>query len=62
VLVSAGENLYRVEARDLQLLYSDELRAFVEGGLKSGETVVTDGVHKLVPGQLVRIVDNGAPA
>jgi RND family efflux transporter MFP subunit len=62
VLVPAGENLYRVEARDLQLLYSDELRAFVEGGLNSGETVVTEGVHKLVPGQLVRIVDNGAPA
>jgi RND family efflux transporter MFP subunit len=61
VLVSAGENLYRVEARDLQLLYSDEQHAFVEGGLNSGETVVTDGVHKLVPGQLVRIVDQGGP-
>ncbi len=62
VLAPAGGNLYRVEARELQLLYSDQLRAFVEGGLKSGETVVTEGVHKLVPGQLVHIVDNGAPA
>jgi RND family efflux transporter MFP subunit len=60
VLAPAGENLFRVEARDLQLLYSDQLRAFVEGGLNSGETVVTDGVHKLVPGQLVHIVDIGA--
>jgi RND family efflux transporter MFP subunit len=57
VLVPAGDGLYRVEARDLQLRYSGEQHAYVEGGLSDGEMVVTEGVHKIVPGQLVRVVE-----
>jgi RND family efflux transporter MFP subunit len=59
VLAPAGDDLYKVEARDLQLRYSGESVSFVEGGLSDGELVVTQGVHKIVPGQLVRLVGSG---
>ncbi len=55
VLVPQDNDLYRVEARDLQLRYSGEARAYVTGGLREGESIVADGVHKIVPGQLVRL-------
>lgn len=59
VLAPAGDGLHKVEARDLQLRYSGESVSFVEGGLSDGELVVTQGVHKIVPGQLVRLVGSG---
>ena len=33
----------------------------IESGLHGGETIVTAGVHKLYPGQKVRILENSAP-
>ena len=59
VLAPASDGLHKVEARDLQLRYSGESVSFVEGGLSDGELVVTQGVHKIVPGQLVRLVGSG---
>lgn len=59
VLAPAGDDLHKVEARDLQLRYAGEFQAFVEGGLSDGELVVSEGVHKIVPGQLVRLVESG---
>ncbi len=55
VLKPVDGDLYRVEARDLQLRYSGDKEAYVEGGLSDGELIVSKGVHKIVPGQLVRI-------
>jgi RND family efflux transporter MFP subunit len=55
-LVPVDDDLHRVEARDVQLRYSGEHRAYVEGGLSDADVLVSEGVHKLVPGQLVRIV------
>lgn len=55
VLKAASDGLYRVEARDVQLRFIDEQRAYVERGVADGEWVVSTGIHKLVPGQLVRI-------
>ncbi len=57
VLVPAGDELHRVEARDVQLRYSGEDKAYVEGGISDADLLVSAGVHKVVPGQLVRIVD-----
>jgi RND family efflux transporter MFP subunit len=57
VLLPDADDLKKVEARDLQLRFVGEKRAFVEGGLRDGEIIVATGVHKIVPGQLVRIVD-----
>ena len=44
-----------VSLRELQLLNSEEDRAFVRGTLRDGEMVVASGLHRLVPGQQVRI-------
>jgi len=59
VLKSEGKNLYRVEARDLQLRFSGETEAYVTGGLHDGDTIVVDGVHKIVPGQIVKLGTQG---
>jgi len=48
----------KVSLRELQLLHSDENRAFVRGTLRNGEVVVSSGLHRLVPGQWVRMVDS----
>ena len=55
VLSHQGEDIYQVEARDLQLRYTGEQEAYVEGGLKDGDLLVASGVHRIVPRQLVRI-------
>ncbi len=55
VLNASVDDLYQVEARDLQLLYSGKKQVFVSGGLRDGESIVADGVHRIVPGQLVRL-------
>ena len=62
VVVPAEDGLHRVEARDLQLRYSGDESAYVEGGLSDGDLVVSKGVHKLVPGQLVKVVETGEAA
>ncbi len=59
VLKPQTDDLYMVEARDLQLRYSGEVEAYVTRGLRDGETIVASGVHKIVPGQLVRVIDAG---
>jgi multidrug efflux pump subunit AcrA (membrane-fusion protein) len=48
----------KVSLRELQLLYSDENRAFVRGTLRDGELLVASGLHRLVPGLWVRMVDS----
>jgi multidrug efflux pump subunit AcrA (membrane-fusion protein) len=47
----------RVERRELQLLHVESDRAFVRGTLEDGERVVATGLHRLVPGQRVRVVE-----
>ncbi len=60
VLQPVEGGLYRVEARDLQLRYSDSRQAFVEGGIRDGELIVASGTHRVVPGQLVRLEEDPA--
>ena len=55
-LMPVERGLYQVQARDLQLRYLDDRLAFVEGGLRDGELIVASGVHRIVPGQLVKLV------
>jgi len=52
-----GDGLATVERRELQLLHSESERAFVRGTLRDGERVGADGLHRLVPGQVVRTVE-----
>lgn len=45
-----------VELRPVQVAAYVEQAVLIAGGLKSGEKVVTAGVHKLIPGQTVRLL------
>ncbi len=46
---------YVLERRELVLLYQEADRVFVRGTLGDDETIVVGGLHRLVPGQKVRI-------
>lgn len=51
-----GSNIYGTLARqELQVLYTDSDRVFVRGTLQDGDRVISGGMHRLVPGQLVRV-------
>jgi RND family efflux transporter MFP subunit len=52
--VLGEKELMRIERRELQLYHVDSDRAFVNGTLRDGEKVVATGLHRLVPGQVVR--------
>ena len=43
-----------LERRPVELLHIETDRAFVRGTLEDGDVVVASGLHRLVPGQLVR--------
>ena len=45
--------------RELELLHQDGDRVFVRGPLADGERVVTEGLHRLVPGLAVRLAGGG---
>ncbi|MGL5155367.1 MAG: efflux RND transporter periplasmic adaptor subunit, partial [Aeromonas veronii] len=45
----------RVVSRDVTLLQQDGERAWISGALNGQEQLVTDGLHKLVPGQQVTL-------
>lgn len=47
--------LYTLARRDVEVLHTETDRVFVRGTLQAGERVVTGGVHRLVPGQPVRL-------
>ena len=53
--LTEGDGGPRVERRELEVLHAESDRAFVRGTLRDGETVVATGLHRLVPGQRVRV-------
>ena len=56
VLTPAAEHdRYRLERRDVQIEYAGLDRAFVSGALADGERIVGAGLHRLAPGQIVRL-------
>jgi len=50
-----------VRPRNVSLGMFDEENAKILDGVKDGERVVTAGVHKLLPGQKVRVLDGDKP-
>ncbi len=52
VLKSEGDG-YVAARRDVEVLHSETDRAFVRGTLEAGDRFVSDGVHRIVPGQAV---------
>jgi RND family efflux transporter MFP subunit len=54
----AGANV-RLAVRPLELIHQDGDRVFVRGALAAGDRLVAAGVHRVVPGQLVRPLPEG---
>ena len=54
-VVVDGEAGPRVDRRQVEVVHAGSDRVFVRGALRSGERVVVSGIHRLVPGQRVRI-------
>jgi hypothetical protein len=50
------EGLYRASRREVQVLYSETERVYVRGAISDGDMVVASGLHRVVPGQIVRLV------
>jgi RND family efflux transporter MFP subunit len=48
-------DVFRVERRDVEVLHTESNRVLVRGTLNSGDRVVTNGTHRVVPNQLVRL-------
>ena len=57
VPVSEGDSVYNVVKVELTVIHTDGVRAFVSSSLPDQALVIPDGVHKVVPGMQVRIVD-----
>ncbi len=52
--------LRHVERRPLEVLYADSERAYVRGTLREGDQIAASGVHRLVPGQTIRVAPEAA--
>ena len=50
-------NSFRVERRDLEILYTESDRVLVRGTLEHGDRVIIEGNHRFVPGLLVSPVE-----
>ncbi len=51
---SVSSDLFRVERRDVEVLLAQSDRVLVWGTLQSDDRVIEGGIHRIVPGQLVR--------
>jgi membrane fusion protein, multidrug efflux system len=58
VLAPQDDGSWRVESRDVQVLHAGAERVFVSGALRDGERVIDSGVHRVAPGQTVRLADS----
>lgn len=52
---TARPDMFKLSRRELKLIYNDATRAYVTGTLSDDERVVTTGLQRLVPDQLVRL-------
>lgn len=55
-LASHNRKVFHLQRRDVEVLYSETDRVFVDGTLENGERIVINGTHRLVPGQLVKVL------
>ena len=60
-VAAARDGGHRLERRPVEQVHLDGERAYVRGTVGAGELVVVDGIHRLVPEQLVSI-ERVAPA
>ncbi len=53
-IASEATNTFHIQRRDVEILHTESDRVLVRGTLQSGDQVIVNGTHRLVPGQLVR--------
>ncbi|GAA5216979.1 efflux RND transporter periplasmic adaptor subunit [Corallincola platygyrae] len=51
------QGAYRLEKRDVTVLFANETQAYVAGALSDKDKIVAAGLHRLAPGQQVRVDD-----
>jgi len=54
---AAATDRYTIAQESVEILHQDDNRVLVRGTLEPGDRVVSDGTHRLVPGQIVRPVE-----
>ncbi|WP_019505140.1 efflux RND transporter periplasmic adaptor subunit [Pleurocapsa sp. PCC 7319] len=57
-VVKTDNNQTKIERRYVELLETQEDRVLVRGTLQPGDSIVVNGTHRFVPGQLVRLINN----
>ncbi|WP_163391315.1 efflux RND transporter periplasmic adaptor subunit [Enterovibrio norvegicus] len=53
--VENEDGVYQIARRSVQVLHADSDKAYVSGAVKDGEKVVSDGIHRIVSGQRVKL-------
>jgi len=54
-----GEPTFIIQARDVQVDYADESQVYINGAVEPGEYIVSGGLHRVAPGQRVRLSGQG---
>lgn len=49
----------RAAVEAVEILHADDTRAYVRGTFAEGTALITDGPHRIVPGQPLRVEENG---
>ncbi|MDJ0623780.1 MAG: efflux RND transporter periplasmic adaptor subunit [Desulfocapsaceae bacterium] len=52
------EVTHQLKRRDLQVIFMEDERVFAKGNFQSGDRVVMDGLHRVVPNQRVRLASD----
>ncbi len=55
-------NLFTLQGRNVQILYTTENAAYISGAIANGERYLTSGLQRLVPGQTVRTATSNSTA
>ncbi|ABV86652.1 efflux RND transporter periplasmic adaptor subunit [Shewanella pealeana] len=53
IISPSDEQLFSIERRDVEIVYAAKDKAFIKGAISPDEQYVSQGLHKLVAGQLV---------
>ena len=60
VYVMAGNGSgYELEPRPVEIIHAEGDRVYLKGAVRDGERILSGGVHRVAPGQIVRPVDEG---
>ena len=51
---NAPKDAFVLEQRSVEILHQESDRVLVRGTIREGEKIVSSGIHRLVPGQMVR--------